>query len=199
MTIKENTPTLFTKRLILRRFQSDDDQALFELLSDEITNTYLPWFLINTLEEAQVFLNERFLNVYNQHSAYRYAITLKNDNRPIGYVWLSLDQSNDFGYALKKEYWNQGIVTEAALAVVHRIKDAGYAFITATHDKNNIASGEVMKHIGMSYQYSYIEQWLPKNIPVTFRMYQLNFQDEHTDTYMEYWNKYDNHFIEKEL
>lgn len=48
-------------------------------------------------------------------------------------------------------------------------------YITATHDVNNPRSGNVMKRLGMLYKYSYIEQWQPKNIPVTFRMYQLNF------------------------
>ena len=29
--------------------------------------------------------------------------------------------------------------------------------------------------LGMSYQYSYEEQWQPKDIKVTFRLYRLNF------------------------
>ncbi len=37
-----------------------------------------------------------------------------------------------------------------------------------------------MKKLGMKYQYSYKEQWQPKDILVTFRMYQLNL-DEHKD------------------
>lgn len=32
-----------------------------------------------------------------------------------------------------------------------------------------------MQKVGMKYCYSYEEQWQPKNIPVIFRMYQLNF------------------------
>lgn len=56
-----------------------------------------------------------------------------------------------------------------------------------------------MYQIGMKYCYSYVEQWQPKNIPVPFRMYQLNL-DEHKDrVYQKYWNLYDNHFIEKDL
>ncbi len=31
-----------------------------------------------------------------------------------------------------------------------------------------------MRNLGMVYQYSYEEQWQPKDIPVVFRMYQLN-------------------------
>ncbi len=31
-----------------------------------------------------------------------------------------------------------------------------------------------MRNVGMKYQYSYEEQWQPKDLLVTFRMYQLN-------------------------
>lgn len=56
-----------------------------------------------------------------------------------------------------------------------------------------------MKKLGMSYRYSYVEQWQPKNIFVTFRMYQLNFDKNDERVYMEYWNSYDNHFVEQNL
>ena len=51
-----------------------------------------------------------------------------------------------------------------------------------------------MKKIGMSYRYYYKEQWQPKNILVTFRMYQLNL-DGIERTYTEYQKKYP-YFIE---
>ena len=53
-----------------------------------------------------------------------------------------------------------------------------------------------MKNLGMIYQYSYEEQWQPKNIPVTFRMYQLNFDGENDRVYKKYWEQYPVHFIE---
>lgn len=196
---KENTPTITTDRLILRKFAEADVTALFEILSDREVNTFLPWYPLKNLEEAKAFLQERFLSYYGKPSAYRYAICLKEDNKPIGYVWLSDDESRDLGFGLKKEFQNKGIVTEAAKAVVERIKSAGHPYITATHDKNNIASGKVMKKIGMEYKYSYVEQWQPKDIPVTFRMYQLNFDGDKNRTYMKYWDMYPEHFIEENL
>lgn len=56
-----------------------------------------------------------------------------------------------------------------------------------------------MKKLGMSYNYSYIEQCKPKNIYVTFRMYQFNFDNNNERVYMKYWNNYENHFIEEIL
>ena len=54
-----------------------------------------------------------------------------------------------------------------------------------------------MKKLGMKYQYSYEEQWQPKNILVTFRMYQLNLDGNEERVYKKYWNMYKKHFIEE--
>ena len=50
-----------------------------------------------------------------------------------------------------------------------------------------------MKKIGMHYCYSYKEVVMPKNIPVIFRMYQLNL-DGKARIFQKYWHKYE-HFI----
>ena len=42
-----------TKRLILRKFNLNDLNALFTLLSDEKVNTFLPWFTLKTLDEVK--------------------------------------------------------------------------------------------------------------------------------------------------
>lgn len=49
----------------------------------------------------------------------------------------------------------------------------------------------------MKYCYSYEEQWQPKNFLVIFRMYQLNFDENHNFLYKKYWNMYSNHFVEE--
>ncbi len=192
--VKENTPTIETERLILRKFEDSDFQAIFEILSDSEVNRFLPWYPLRDLDEARAFLKERFLAYYGRPVSYRYAVCLKEDDLPIGYVLLSDEENHDLGFGLKKEFWNRGIITEAAQAVIKRIKRAGYTHITATHDKNNPRSGAVMKKLGMEYKYSYVEQWQPKDISVTFRMYQLNFDGNQERTYMYYWDRYPNHF-----
>lgn len=188
--IYENTPTILTPRLILRKFAADDAAALFALLRDEQVNTYLPWFPLKTQMEAEAFLQDRFLSHYDKPSAYRYAICLKEEDIPIGYIWLSEGEPYDFGYGLRREYWGREIVTEGALAVVQRIKSAGYPYITATHDENNPQSGRVMQKLGMDYRYSYVEQWQPKDFAVAFCMYQLNFDGDNARTYMGYCNQH---------
>lgn len=194
-----NTPTLQTERLILRKFAKSDIHALFKILSDEEANIFLPWFPIKTLNEAKRIFKEKYLKKYVPPKGYKWAICLKSNNIPIGYVHVSnLGDSNDFGYALRKEFWHKGIVSEAAKAAVEEIKKSNIPYITATHDVKNPRSGNVMKSIGMTYCYSYEEQWQPKNFPVTFRMYQLNFDGQNDRVYQKYWDNSSVRFVEKE-
>lgn len=81
-------------------------------------------------------------------------------------------------------------------ALAGLLKADGVPYITATHDRNNPASGGVMRRLGMRYCYSYEEQWQPKNIPVVFRMYQLNLDGQEGRVYRGYWEQYERHFIE---
>ena len=193
----ENTPTLTTPRLLLRRFTPDDTPAMWELLRDEEVNTFLPWFPVKTLEEARQHLQERYLSQYSRARSYHYAVCLRETGQLIGYANVSDTEARDLGYGFRKEFWHQGFATEAARAVVEQLRRDGVPYITATHDVNNPHSGGVMRKLGMQYQYSYREQWQPKNILVTFRMYQLNL-DGKDRMYRAYWEQYP-HFVEEEF
>ena len=113
-----NTPTLITQRLILRKFTKDDLEAIYTIFKDKETNTFLPWFPLKSKEEALDFFNEKYLIEYQQENGYHYAICLKENNIPIGYVNITPDESHDLGYGLMKEYWHQGITSEAVAAVI---------------------------------------------------------------------------------
>lgn len=184
-----------TKRLILRRFTEKDIPALFVILADEEVNRYLPWFPLKSEQEAMTFYQRRILPKYKEQSGEYFAICLEDD-LPIGYVAVSGEANHDLGYGLRKEFWGQGIATEATAAVLEHLKEQGWNYVTATHDRENPSSGKVMEKIGMTYQYSYKEQWQPKDFPVIFRMYQLNFDDSDR-VYREYWDKYPEHFVEE--
>lgn len=194
-----NTPALETERLILRQFNENDMEALFAIYGDEDVNIFLPWFPLKSLEETRRFFEKKYAESYRQTRGYRYAVCLKDDNVPIGYVHVSMDDSHDFGYGLRKEFWHKGIIGEASKAVAEQLKKDKFLYITATHDINNPRSGRVMKQLGMSYQYTYEEQWQPKDMLVTFRMYQLNFDGENERVYKKYWDNSADHFVERDV
>lgn len=190
-----NTPTLETERLILRKFTRNDLEAIYRIYSDNEVNKFLPWFPLRTAEETELFYEERFESSYKQENAYNYSICLKKDNYPIGYINVSMDESYDLGYGICRKFWHKGIVTEAGQTVITQLKKDNIPYITATHDINNVRSGNVMKRLGMKYQYSYEEQWQPKDILVTFRLYQLNLDGNDSRVYRKYWDDSAVHFI----
>lgn len=194
-----NTPRLETQRLLLRKFTESDLGELYRIYSDVEANRFLPWFPAKSMEDARMFFESRYAAEYAKPQAYAYAICLKENDLPIGYLHVGMDESHDFGYGLRREFWGRGIATEAGRAVIEQLKRDGLPYITATHDRNNPRSGGVMRNLGMKYQYSYEELWQPKNFPVIFRMYQLNLDGDGERVYRKYWDEYSVHFIEPDL
>lgn len=194
-----NTPTLETEKLILRKFMEDDLNALYKIFSDKEVNKFLPWFPLNTPEEAKLFYKKHYESKYTKECSYNYAICLKEDNYPIGYVNVETNDSYDLGYGLNKDFWHNGIITEACKAVIEQLMKDDIPYITATHDVNNSRSGRVMKRLGMDYQYSYQEQWQPKDFLVVFRMYQLNLDGNYNRIYKKYWDNSAVHFVEENI
>jgi len=59
----------------------------------------------------------------------------------------------ELAYELGSKWWNQGIMTEAASAIiVFFFEEVGLNRIFAYHADQNPASGEVMKKCGMVYE-----------------------------------------------
>ena len=113
-----NTPALETGRLMLRKFMERDMEALFLILKDEEVNQFLPWYPVKSMEETEIFFDKRYASKYAQPQGYAYAICLKENNFPIGYINVDMEEHHDFGYGLRKEFWHKGIITEAGKAVV---------------------------------------------------------------------------------
>lgn len=185
---------LETDRLILRKFEGRDMEALYLLLKDEEVNAFLPWFPVKNMEETKNFYDRRFAA-----QKYCFAVCLKENDLPIGYIKVSSDDSHDLGYALRKEFWHRGLVTEAGRELIRYLRQDGVSFVTATHDRNNPRSGGVMRQMGMKYCYSYEEQWQPKDFLVTFRMFIKNLDGQEDRVYLKYWNLYSEHFVEKDI
>lgn len=100
-----NTPTIETERLILRKFTQEDLNALYNIYSDAEVNRFLPWYPLKSQEEAGLFFTEKYAREYEKPRGYRYAVCMKQDNVPIGYINVDTGESHDLGYGLRKEFW----------------------------------------------------------------------------------------------
>lgn len=188
--------TIETKRLRLRPFTEADLPEFLALQQDPVVNRFLPWLMPKTKAEALLMLHAQYLD---EPDGQALAVCLRDSDVVIGYVHAEASAAHDFGYGLSQAAWGQGYMTEASQALIKALPIATYPFLTATHDVNNPKSGAVMRRLGMTYQYTYLEQWQPKNIPVHFRLYLLNRDGNDQRQFLKYWDQYPDHEIESGL
>jgi len=153
----KGTIKIETERLLLRRFVIDDASNMFNnWSSDNDVSKYMRWSTHKNKEET-IQVISRLMDFYNKESFYRWAITLKESEEPIGSIGLFVVNENDLcgdvAYCICKKYWGQGIVTEALKAVFNfAFEVIGFNRIETYHSINNPASGRVMQKAGMSFE-----------------------------------------------
>ena len=152
------TQTIETKRLILRKFTMDDAEQMFQnYASDPEVTKYLMWPTHRSIADSREIL-KKWVDGYEEPAFYQWAIILKNAEKgPIGGISVvshkERAQSAEVGYCIGKEFWHQGITSEALEAVITFLFDeVGFQRIEAYHDVNNPNSGAVQQKCGMQYE-----------------------------------------------
>lgn len=113
----------------------------------EVTE-YLSYHSHRTIDDSKDII--RFwISKYENASTYNWAIEYKET--VIGNIEVVEQKEYEchLGWQIDKPYWNMGIMTEAAKAVLDYLFSVGYESITSAHDAKNIGSGRVMQKIGM--------------------------------------------------
>ena len=153
----QGTKVIETPRLLLRPFVVGDAQAMYEnWASDPEVTKYLTWPPHGSVEISRTILAQ-WVSSYQKADFYQWAIVLKELGEPIGSI--SVVSHNDdlkkaeIGYCIGKNWWRQGITTEALVAVMDFLFDeVGMNRLEARHDPRNPQSGNVMKKAGMVYE-----------------------------------------------
>jgi ribosomal-protein-alanine N-acetyltransferase len=148
---------LETKRLMLRRLIMDDLDALFALYSDPEIRRYFPEGTL-TYDETKEEL-EWFLNGHPAHPQLGLWATIhKETNQFIGRCGLlpwTIEQRPEVevAYLLAKEYWGQGLGTEAAQAILeYGFEQLQLSRLICMIDPENQASVKVARKIGMTLE-----------------------------------------------
>ncbi len=148
---------LETPRLILRRLLPDDLDRLFALYSDQEIRRYFPEGIL-TYEETKEEL-EWFLNGHPEHPELGLWATIhKETNQFIGRCGLlpwTIDQRSEVevAYLLAKEYWGQGLASEAAQGILdYGFEQLGLSRLICMIDPRNQASIKVARRIGMTFE-----------------------------------------------
>lgn len=152
------TRQLETDRLILRKFAKEDAAAMYKnWASDQEVTKYLTWPPHSSQEVSQHVI-EDWINSYSNKTYYQWAIVPKdNGSGPIGSISVIYMVENasmmHIGYCIGKNWWHQGITSEALKAVMDFLFDVvNVNRIEARHDPRNPNSGKVMKKCGMKYE-----------------------------------------------
>lgn len=154
-------PQLETERFILRKLSFDDADDLFDYFSnDEVTKYYdLDSFVeVRQARDLIQSWNSRYL----ENKGYRWAITVKPDNRVIGtcgyHNWAKEHFKAEIGYELHPTYWRQGVMREVLQEIMRfGFEDLGLNRIEAFIDPDNINSRYLLEKTGFSEE-GYLKQ-----------------------------------------
>jgi ribosomal-protein-alanine N-acetyltransferase len=155
--IGEPIKILETKRLCLRRLLPRDLDDLFALYRDPEIRRYFPEGTL-TYEETKDEL-EWFLNGHPDHPELGlWATILKDNGQFIGRCGLlpwTLEQRAEVevAYLLAKEYWGQGLGTEAAQGIVdYAVEQLHLPRLVCLITPGNTSSVNVARSIGMTLE-----------------------------------------------
>lgn len=163
-----------TERLIIRPYQLDDLESLYNLQKDPEVHRFIPE-PIYSLEEMENIIkwsiDANKKNTVNNIVKFNLAIVEKESRKLIGYCGLGpLDfapSSTELYYALRQDKWGNGYATEASKALlkygfsVLRIENV----VTTVHPEN-LASIHVLEKLGFQYKYKV------KDIEVEFQEFE---------------------------
>ncbi|MGC5746878.1 GNAT family N-acetyltransferase [Chryseobacterium sp. NFX27] len=159
----EEFPGIETERLILSQLKEEDIPFVTEYLQDRIfsdltSNIPYPY----TEEHAGVWV-KMSRESFENNTGYTFAVRTK-EGKIIGAIGLHDrdDDKAELGYWVGKPFWNQGYVTEAAIALIDfGFKVLEFNKIYATYFLHNPASGRIMEKIGMEKE-ALLKQHLKK-------------------------------------
>jgi putative acetyltransferase len=141
--------TIETERLILRAWTMEDAPGMFEYAKSPLVGPAAGWKPHETVADSIEYLRSAI------EENETWAVTLKPDGRIIGGIGLHttrVDTVRELGYVLHPDFWGQGLMTEAAKAVI----DFGFAelrldAICVFRNVTNKRSGRVIQKCGFRY------------------------------------------------
>lgn len=148
-----DSPTFETTRLLMRKFSLSDADDYYLIASDPIVTSQTTWERHTTKEDSIKYI-EKVLNKYKHHEGFHWGIIHKSSGQLIGRTGLiridPVHNKAELGYVLSKDYWNQGILTEATEVIMrYGFLELGLNRIEAQCNIDNIGSYRVMEKLGM--------------------------------------------------
>jgi RimJ/RimL family protein N-acetyltransferase len=167
-------PEILTERLELRGVVREDAAGMFAYASNPEVLRYTTGRTPTRLEETQAFVEGL---VDKPAGAYAWALRLKGTARVIGAVEYGVGdgKTGSLDYALARECWGKGLMTEACRAVL----DWGFRAhpdlqrVRSSAVVVNWGSRRVMEKCGMEFQKTVREKWEKQEALVELAVYEI--------------------------
>lgn len=147
-------PTIETTRLRLRPFTLDDVDDLHRLWTEPGVRQYLWDDEIIPRERAESIILSSLAS-FETNGYGLWALLTALEDALIGFCgfWSFHDPPRlELLYGITPAYWNQGLATEAARAMIrYGFEELSFERIEASTDAANLASSRVMERAGMSF------------------------------------------------
>jgi [ribosomal protein S5]-alanine N-acetyltransferase len=157
---------LETKNLILRPLTLKDAPDIFALNADWEVLKYTGDVPFDSLDGALLMIQRVIETQYNVDGYGRLAVILKKTNQFAGWCGLRCRKEpeifTEIGYRLIRQFWGQGIATEAAQACIAQgFQHFDLKKIVGIAMPQNIASTRVLEKCGLHYVKPYIIEGHP--------------------------------------
>ena len=147
--------TIKTERLTLRPFCQDDLDDFYEYAKVDGVGQMCGWLPHKNLEESKDILDifiagkNQFALVYNNKVVGSIGIEKYNEKELDEFSSL---KGREVGYVLSKDYWGQGLMSEAIKGVVkYLFEEVKLDFIAGSFFKRNIRSKRVQEKNGFKF------------------------------------------------
>ncbi|EOP12337.1 MULTISPECIES: GNAT family N-acetyltransferase [unclassified Bacillus (in: firmicutes)] len=147
---------LETERLVLRWFEIKDAPFILELVNDPAWIQFIGDKGIRNLEDAQKYILNGPVDMYNKVGFGLYLVEQKEDLTPLGMCGLikrdSLEDV-DIGFAFLEKFRSKGYGYESASAVIeYGVQQLGLKRIVAITTIDNINSGKLLEKVGLRFE-----------------------------------------------
>jgi [ribosomal protein S5]-alanine N-acetyltransferase len=146
---------LETERLILRSFREEDADAMEQLFANR---DFMRFSLgVFTERKQTVAFIEKVMEWDRTGIPSQFAVVPRNEDAVIGYCGFhhhpEVPGEVEIGYRLHPDYWNRGLITEAARAVRdHGFRDYKLSRVISLIHPDNIPSRRVAEKNGMEVE-----------------------------------------------
>ena len=152
---------LETERCILRPWEDQDAEALYQYAKDERVGPIAGWPPHTSVENSLEILR----SVLSQPETY--AVVLKSTGQPVGSVGIMrppegnasmAEKEAEIGYWIGVPYWGQGLIPEAVRELLRRcFEELGCTAVWCSYYEGNEQSKRVQEKCGFRFEYTKID------------------------------------------